>query len=338
MYGILVAALVAALVTWAVTPATQKFSERIGAIDQPEARRLNKVPMPRGGGIALFLGFLVAVILTITVRQFSREGQHTWSWQVVGLLVALGFAVVVGLVDDVRGLSARWQALALLTLGIILVAFGIRIEGITNPFGGWFSTHYNPQVNWNSLGYVASVLITVGWVFTVTKTVDAIDGMDGLASGVCAISAATLALMSAQLHTQEGPTLALISAALVGACLGFLRYNYYPAKIIMGTVGAWVLGITLSAVSILGAFKWAAAVSVLVPLLVLGVPIFDYFHVIARRLMDRAPLTKADRRHLHHRLLALGWKQTQVVWFIYCVTLILCVTALAVFHAGRAPH
>ena len=141
-----------------------------------------------------------------------------------------------------------------------------------------------------------------------------------------------------QLHNPEFATLALIAAALAGACLGFLRHNYHPAKIIMGTVGAWVLGTVLASVSILGAFKMAAAVSVLVPVLVLGLPIFDYVHVLTRRLLEHAPLTKADRRHLHHRLMDRGWNQRQIVWFIYSVAVVLCIFALAIFKIGRPGH
>jgi UDP-GlcNAc:undecaprenyl-phosphate GlcNAc-1-phosphate transferase len=338
MTAILAAALVAAFVTALVTPSVRRWSEKMGAVDQPGARRVNTVPMPRAGGIAIFLGFLIAVILTVTWRHFAREGQHAWTLQVVGVLLAATWLAIVGLVDDFRDLAARWQALAIILAGLILVAFGVRVEGLTNPFGGSFGLKYDPLVNWHALSGGVSVLVTVAWVFIVTKTVDAIDGVDGLAAGVCAISAATLALMAAQLHTPGGPTLALMAAAIVGACLGFLRHNYYPAKIIMGTIGAWVLGLVLAAVSIMGAFKVAAAVSVLVPVLVLGVPIFDYAHVLTRRLLARAPLTVADKRHLHHRLLARGWNQKQVVWFIYSVAIVLCITALALFQAGRLGH
>jgi len=190
-------------------------------------------------------------------------------------------------------------------------------------------------LNWHSFNFATSIVGTVIWVFVVTKTVDAIDGVDGLAAGVCAISATALALMAVQLTKPEFATLALIAAALAGACLGFLRHNYHPSKIIMGTIGAWTLGLPLAAVSIMGAFKIAAAVSVLVPVLVLGVPIFDYMHVLTRRVLARAPLTVADKRHLHHRLLALGWNQKQVVWFIYGVAILFCVTALAVFRFNR---
>jgi UDP-GlcNAc:undecaprenyl-phosphate GlcNAc-1-phosphate transferase len=340
MYGILVAAFVAALITAAVTPSVQRWAEKIGGrlVDQPSERRVNTEPKPRAGGIAICLGFLVAVLLTVTVRQFSREGQHTWTWQVAGVLTAVVFAGLVGLVDDLKDLSPRMQILGMVGAGLILVAFGVRIEGITNPLGGSPGNAYNPLVNWHPLSLTVSVLLTVLWVFTVTKTVDAIDGVDGLASGVCAISAGTLALMATQLHTSEGPTLALIAAAVMGSCLGFLRYNYHPSKIIMGTVGAWVLGVALAAISILGAFKGAAAVSVLVPILVLGVPLLDYAHVLTRRILEHAPLTKADKRHLHHRLLARKWSQPKIVWFICSVAIVLCLVALVIFQQGRISH
>lgn len=335
MLAIVSAALISGFLTALWTPWVRQWANRHGAIDHPESRRVNTAPVPRAGGIAIYLGFLIAVVLTVTARQFARPGQHTWTLQIVGVLAATSFIAAASLVDDLRSLSARWQAVILVAAALILVAFGVRIEGITNPFGATAGAIYNPNVQWHPLSMGASVFLTVLWVFIVTKTVDTIDGIDGLASGVCAIAAATLALMSAQLHTPEGPTLAVMAAAVTGACLGFLRYNYHPAKIIMGTIGAQVLGITLAAISILGAFKLAAAVSVLVPVLVLGVPIFDFTHVLARRFLAGAPLTHADKRHLHHRLLARGWNQRQVVWFIYSVTLLLCATAFALFRAGR---
>ncbi len=335
MIGILAAALIAAFVTAFSTPYVLRYAEKSTAVDMPGERRANTVPLPRLGGVAILIGFLLAVVLTVTMRQYSRPGQHTWTLQIAGILVATAFVAVVGLIDDFRDLPAKLQALALITAGLILFAFGVRIEGVTNVFGGASSLSYNSLSNWHPLGVVASMLMTIFWVFVVTKTVDAIDGMDGLASGVCAISAATLALMAVQLRNPEFATLALIAAALAGACIGFLRLNYHPAKIIMGTVGAWVLGLVLASVSILGAFKVAAAVSVLVPVLVLGLPIFDYAHVLTRRLLERAPLTRADKRHLHHRLAARGWNQRQIVWFIYSLAVVLCGFALVLFKVGR---
>ena len=335
MYGIVAAAAISAIITALLSPVVRRWSVRRKMVDQPGERRVNTAPMPRGGGLAIFAGILVATALTITIRQFARLGQHTWNEQVVGVLVAIAFVAVVGFIDDLLDLSAKWQTAAILAAGFILMAFGVRIEGITNPLGPGLGTAWTVLRDWHELSVPLSIFVTLVWVFVVTKTVDAIDGVDGLAAGVCAISAATLALMSAQLHTNLGPTLALMAAAVLGACLGFLRDNYHPAKIIMGTSGAWVLGFTLASISILGAFKFATAVSVAVPILVLGVPILDYTHVLTRRALEGAPLTHADKRHLHHRLLARGWTQPQVVWFVYSLTALLCVAALVLFRASR---
>jgi UDP-GlcNAc:undecaprenyl-phosphate GlcNAc-1-phosphate transferase len=241
---------------------------------------------------------------------------------------------LVGLLDDLRDLSAGWQALGILTAGAILIAFGVRIEGITNPLVTQPSGEYNPA-RWMALGPMVSILVTLFWVFLVTKTVDAIDGLDGLAAGVCAISSATLALMAASSHQPGGPTIALLASAVAGACIGFLRHNYRPARIFMSTIGAQFLGFMLAAISILGTFKVAAAVSVLVPVLVLGVPIFDYAVVVMKRVANRAPLTMADRRHLHHRLLDHGLSHQQAVWVIYGCTIVLCAAALILFRASR---
>jgi UDP-GlcNAc:undecaprenyl-phosphate/decaprenyl-phosphate GlcNAc-1-phosphate transferase len=329
MPGIIVAAIIAALITMAVTPAVKRWSEKMGAIDQPEARRVNIKPIPRAGGVAIAIGFFCSVVFAVSVRQFSRAGQHTWNQQVVGILVAALFLCLVGLLDDFKNLKAKWQALAIAGSGLILCAFGVRIEGLGNLPG---LAH---TISWHPLGMGISVLVTVIWVFVVTKTVDAIDGLDGLAAGVCAICASAMAIVSVQLHKPEFATLALIAAALTGSCLGFLRYNYNPAKIIMGTIGSWLLGFILSAITILGAFKAAAAVSFVVPLFVMGVPIFDYAHVLGRRFVEGAPLTQADKRHLHHRLLARGLTQRQVVWCIWCIAALLCTIALTVFQAQR---
>lgn len=339
MLAIFMAALVAACVTAFATPYVLRWSVKQGVIDQPDERRSNTSEKPRAGGIAIYFGFLVAVILTVSLRHFSKAGQHTWTLQIIGILVATTFVAIVGLVDDFKNLPAVWQALALVVGGLILAAFGVRIEGITNLFSPAAGGQYNPHLNWHSFDYVTSVAATVFWVFVVTKTIDAIDGLDGLASGVCAISATALALMAVQLTKPEFATLALIAAAIAGACLGFLKHNYPPAKIFMGTIGAWTLGLPLAAVSILGSFKIAAAVSVFVPVLVLGVPLFDYVHVLTRRLLARAPLTAADKRHFHHYLhVDRGWNQRQVVWFIYGVALLFCVAALAVFQMNRTRH
>ncbi len=326
MMGVLGAAILAALITIYFTPTVRAWAFKKGVVDMPSARRINTEPMPRAGGVAIFAGFLVAAMVAVLARQLRVPHEPIWTPQVTGFLLATTLMAVFGLVDDLKNLSPKFQILAMLASALLLFAFGIRIEGIAHPFTG----------KWLPLPIGVSIGATVLWIIIVTKTVDAIDGLDGLASGVSALCAMTLALMATQLKSVEGATIALLAAALAGACVGFLRHNYHPAKIIMGTVGAWVLGFGLAALSIMGAFKLAATVSVAVPVLVLGVPIFDFTHVLARRALARAPLTQADKRHLHHRLLAKGLNQRQVALTIYGITFLFCVTALILFQAGRA--
>lgn len=330
--------LIAMGITWALTPWVMRFALRFGAVAVPRDRDVHETPTPRWGGIAIYFGVMAAVAATVTYRHIITHGAHGWSHQIIGVLVAGTFIGLFGMLDDLKELRALWQALAILAAGGILIAFGVRIEGMANPFMGGHalagSEPYNPA-RWISFAPAFSVLCTLFWVFLVTKTVDAIDGLDGLAAGVCAISAASLALLAAASHQPEGPTLALLAAAVVGACAGFLRHNYSPARIFMSTVGAQFLGLMLAALSIMGTFKVAAAISVLVPVLVLGVPIFDYGIVLVKRFASRAPLTAADRRHLHHRLLDRGLTKQQAVWVIYGCTAALCVAALVIFGVTR---
>lgn len=329
MLGVIGAAVLAAIITMLLTPPARAWCLRVGGgmVDKPEARRVNTEPMPRGGGIPIFVGFLVSASLALLIRQLRLPGQPVWTHQTTGALLATFFVAACGLIDDLKTLSAKLQIVMMIGSALVLAAFGVRIEGVANPFHGG---------TWMALPLPVSVLVTVFWVLVVTKTVDAIDGSDGVAAGVCTICATTLALMASQLKNVGGPQIALISAALAGSCIGFLRHNFHPAKIIMGTVGAYVLGFLLAAISIMGAFKSAAIVSVAVPVLVLGVPIFDFTHVLASRLRDKAPLTKADKRHLHHRLLARGWNQKQVALTIYGITIAFCAVALIIFQTTRS--
>lgn len=199
MFAILIAALAAAFITSAVTPAVQKWSEARGAVDQPEERRVNTTPKPRAGGVAICAGFFISVLTIVSIRQFRVPGQHTWSLQIIGILIAALFVALVGLIDDFKNLKAKWQALSIAAGGMILYAFGVRIEGITNVFHMGGDGGYVSGLSWHPLGTALSVFATILWVFVVTKTVDAVDGVDGLASGVCAISATALALMAVQI-------------------------------------------------------------------------------------------------------------------------------------------
>ena len=331
MKGLTASFIVALAVAWAVTPFVLHLAWKKGALAHPRARDVHTQPTPRWGGIAIYLGVVLAVVFTVTARHIITGGEAGWTWQLVGILLAGTMIALVGIIDDVKDLRALFQIIGIVSAGVVLIAFGVRIEGLTIPFlqveaGSWAGVN---------LAFWPSILVTLFWVFLVTKTVDAIDGLDGLAAGVCASSAATLGLMAAASNQPGGPSVALLAAAVAGACIGFLRYNYNPAKIFMSTVGAQFLGLMLAAISIVGTFKVAAAISVAVPVLVLGVPIFDYGIVILRRLANKAPLTMADRRHLHHRLLDRGLSQRQAVWVIYGCTVVMCGVALAIFQMSR---
>lgn len=317
------AAAVAFVVALIATPAVKRLAERCGAIDYPgDERRVHQDPTPRWGGLALYLGVFVAWLAVYPFSQLPSGQEYVGFYTVNSLwIMGIGAGVVIfGMLDDKFSLSAAWQALFLLACGIALSHPGlgnIRIEGISVPFSS------GSYINFSELN---SVLLTSGFVFVITKTMDTIDGIDGLAAGVAAISAGTMVVLA--LYQQ--PLVGVLCAAAVGACLGFLKYNFHPAKIFMGTGGAQFLGFFLAAVSIQGAMKTAATAAFVVPLLVFGVPMWDAFVVVVRRLRSRTPITQADKRHLHHTLLGKGFNQRQTAIILYLVAIVLCGTAILV--------
>lgn len=327
MKGIAAAFAVALLISFAITPAVARLAVRRGVLAIPRDRDVHVKPIPRWGGIAIWVGYLLASLAAISYRHFATNGSNGWSMHLVGIILAGTFIAAIGLVDDVKELSALKQTVAILAAAGILIAFGVRVEGISNPFVQHHHGNYTPA-QFYSLALVPSILLTAFWVFVVTKTVDAIDGLDGLAAGVCAISAASLAYIAVTPKQPDGPAVALMASALAGACLGFLRWNYHPARIFMSTVGAQFIGLTLAALAIEGTSKIAAAMSMFVPILLMGVPIFDYGIVIARRILHRAPITQADKRHLHHRLLDYGLSHPQAVVCIWGISLVMCFLAI----------
>lgn len=321
-----------------LTPQVRKLAFRFGAVAVPRDRDVHKQPLPRWGGLAMVGAFLLTLAIIYTYIDAHR---HVFPWshhqleQFVGVLVAGLLVAVVGTLDDKYEMSALWQSLALIGAGVVLVLFGVRIEGITNPFAH-VSSHlpahgYDPAT-WEQFPIWFSAAATILWVFGVAKTVDFLDGLDGLAAGVCAICGTTLALMSAQVGQYE---VTIIAAALVGACLGFLRYNRNPASIIMGTVGAQFLGFVLAAIAIIGTLKIPATVSVALPVLVLGVPIFDGIRVVTQRTINRTPAYLPDKTsHIHHLLLKRYGSQRKAVWMIYGLTASLCALAFLLFRVS----
>ncbi|MCC7229000.1 MAG: undecaprenyl/decaprenyl-phosphate alpha-N-acetylglucosaminyl 1-phosphate transferase [Fimbriimonadaceae bacterium] len=318
--------LVAMLITWGLTPRVRMLAFKSGAVDDPKRddRRIHKEPLPRWGGIAIFIGIAIAIA---AVLPFAFPKTNPYPLYLVGMLVVGALLVVAGALDDLYQYSAKIQLLILLGAGVAIQFFAgsigkIQIRTLGIPF-----TDHHIQLLW------AAIPLTAIYIFIVTKTMDTIDGVDGLASGIAAISAGTLMTIA----VYEGqPRVAIIAAAVGGSCIGFLRHNYNPAKIIMGTGGAYILGFTLACLSIVGAVKTAAALTLIIPIFVFGVPIFDAIQVVIRRKLSGVPITQADKRHLHHQLLKRGLSQRQTVWVLYLAAAALCGTLLVIILRSYA--
>ncbi len=316
-----VAFLAAAALSLILTPVVRSLANRVDAIDQPEERRVNTTPVPRGGGIAVAAAFLV-VTLGLLVANATVGLWRPFESLTQPDLLALGLggvaATLVGMADDRYDLRARWQLAGQIAVALIPVGLGIAVGAIANPFG--------PGVI--RLEGVWGALFVVVWIVGMINSTNFIDGLDGLSSGVGLIAAVTLAIISVTGPAKE-PVVALICVILGGSLLGFLRWNFHPASIFIGTSGVMFLGYTLALLSILGSAK------VVVALLVLGVPIIDTFYIIVRRVSrGRSPFA-ADRGHIHHRLLDLGLSQTQTVLLIYAICAGLGVLSLVLSGTGQ---
>lgn len=333
MVALLTSFWIALLVAWGATPVMARLATRYKAVAVPRQRDMHDTPTPRWGGAAIAVAVLIAAAVAISLRHVVSGGASGWSVDMVGVLVAAAFVCVWGMLDDRFELSASKQILGILLTAGILLLFGVRMDGMGHPMVVQKARTYDPA-GWIQFTVPISVLMTVLWTGIVAKTVDAMDGLDGLAAGICAISAATLTFIAAVSKVPEGPTIALVGAAIVGACIGFLRFNTSPARIFMGSSGGLFLGVILAALSMLGSFKIATAWSLVIGVLVLGVPIFDYAVVLYKRIIERAPLSGGDRRHLHHRLLDLGLSTRDTVFVIYCYTAVLCSLAIALLNYG----
>lgn len=311
------------------TPLAIKLAPKIGAVDIPkDARRMHTKPMPRFGGMAIFLGAMISIAWVIwfgwpmLLEEFEKMGADIIQQPVrhmFGVLLGGGLIYILGVIDDLKGMPAKVKFLGQTLIACIPYAFGIRIEFVTNHFGTMFGdTHsYFPGI--------ASFVITIIWIVGITNTVNLIDGLDGLASGVAAISSLCLAY-TAYIHGSYLPALGML--ALAGAALGFLPYNFHPAKIFMGDGGSLFLGFMLATLSIVGPMKSATIMAVIVPVLVLGVPIFDTAFAILRRLINHRPIMEADKGHLHHRLMASGMGQRRTVLTLYGISGVMGVAAV----------
>jgi UDP-GlcNAc:undecaprenyl-phosphate GlcNAc-1-phosphate transferase len=310
--------LLALAVVLVLTPAVARVGRILGVVDEPgEKRRLHVRPVPRLGGIALFLGVFVPAIAFLDLDGVWR-----------GILLGAALAMIVGLIDDFRGLPWWAKLSGQAGAAAVPLGFGLAIDRFTFPLVG---IHDVPE--W--VGVPATFL----WIVAIMNMVNFLDGLDGLAAGICAIAGSTFALIALSLGTVQAGILAAIVA---GACFGFLRHNFYPARIFMGDAGAMLLGFTLAAVSVQGLLKTAATVALAFPLLVLAIPIIDTSFVVVRRLKYREKVYVADQAHLHHRFLRRGFSQRRAVvtMYVWCGTLALAAlaTRFVPFREGGDWH
>ena len=318
--------LVAALLA---TPFAKRIATLVGAVDYPSARRINTVPIPRMGGIAIFSGIVVAFAV-------QYVGTTYWGWPVVLVpspklqidywLLVLAFLVIffTGVADDVLSLKPLQKLAGQLVAAVLAVAAGLVIGDIANPL-----THGFIQLGW--LAYPVTVIYLVAYV----NIINLIDGLDGLAAGISTIASVTMFALSVWAGRLDS---AALSIAVAGSALGFLRYNFHPAQIFMGDSGSLTLGFALGTASLLSVTRFAGLTTIVVPLVIAAVPIIDTFSAIVRRLRGHVSIGHADRGHIHHRLMAEGFDQRQAVLLMYGWTALLCLGAVLMTKVETLPR
>ena len=314
MAGLLTGSLIAFLISLLMTPLVKKLAFRVGAVDRPEARKVHSRLMPRMGGLAIFLGFTITILL---VEPMTKSN--------IGLLAGGLLILLLGLADDIVGVSPRMKLLGQIIAAGVLVGFGEKIDFLTNPFGAHM--FYLPAA--------VGIPLTIFWIVGVTNAVNLVDGLDGLAGGLAAIASLTLALIG---WANDQMMIVVPAVILSASIIGFLKYNFHPAKIFMGDSGSLFLGYMLAGLSVIGLTKGAAVISVFVPILILGIPIFDTLYAIVRRFINNQPILEADKGHLHHRLLAIGLSHRQTVVAIYGISSVLggCAIVLTFLTTAQA--
>ena len=313
--------LIAAVLSFALTPLIRRQLLLRRIVDRPNARRVNRRPIPRSGGLAVAAAFLLVAGVFLLINASARLLPVPLSLgplEAVALLLGGALAAGLGAIDDLFDLRARWQLVGQVALATGAVVFGIAIDVVNNPFGGPVFRFWPPV----AIGF------TIFWIVGMINSINWIDGLDGLSSGVAIIAAVTLGLISLSTRVNQ-PLVAVLCFALAGALAGFLRWNFNPARIFSGTSGVQFVGYTLAVLSILGTAKVAVA------LLVLGVPIIDTFWIIVRRLSQRRSPFSPDKQHIHHRLLDLGLTHRQTVLVIYGLCAVLAALALILTGASQ---
>lgn len=302
MSNMILGLLTSLIIAFLATPYVKKLAVRIGAVDAPDQRKVHTRIMPRMGGLAIYIGFVISFFLFVPF-QSKRE--------LLGILIGGTIILIVGMLDDKLQLSPKWKMLGqLIATAVVVIPFGLKIGIVNLPYDGYLDF---------SKGWLfwLAVPITMIWIVGVTNAVNLIDGLDGLSAGVSGIATATMAIMAL---IMKDMVVAIYCFVLLGAILGFLYFNFHPARIFMGDTGSLFLGFNLAALSIMG-FKEAVFVSFIIPIVVLAVPLWDTLFAIVRRIVNKKPISSPDKGHLHHCLLKMGLSHRASVLTIYSISI-----------------
>lgn len=315
----IISCIIAVIVSFLATPLVKMIAFRVGAVDVPkDERRIHKKPIARLGGLAIILATVVTMFVNIVLASITQ-----WNFKIgeniLGVVVGCSIIAVIGIIDDIKPQKAKLK-LIFQVIAAICVVFvsNIRVQAISNPFS---------STGVLVLNYYVSCFITICWLIGITNAINLIDGLDGLAAGISALSYLAMFLISVIL---SDVSIQIVTIILAGAVIGFLPHNFNPAKIFMGDTGSTFLGFTLAVISVSGTLKSYAAISIIIPVLILGVPLFDTTFAILRRICSGKSIMEADRGHIHHKLMDMGFSQKQVVLLMYLASAILGVSAVLI--------
>ena len=302
-----------------VTPGVIVLARKTGALDKPNSRKVHKKPVPRIGGLGIYISFMISMAAVMASGDIAEDVM----FQLEGLMLSGTLIVILGLIDDYTDLPAKVKLVGqIIAACVLVIGFDVRIDFINNPIVDGEYIYLE----------MLAIPVAVFWVVGLTNTVNLIDGLDGLAAGVATIAAITIFLVALE---QNILLVAVLTAALAGSAIGFLFYNFNPARIFMGDSGSMFLGFMLAGISIIGAVKSAALVALIVPILALGLPILDTTFAIIRRYRGGVPIFKPDKGHLHHRLLDLGFTQRQAVLLMYIISALLGLSAIVLTEVSN---
>jgi UDP-N-acetylglucosamine 2-epimerase len=323
MYEYFISFTLSFIIAFSFTPAAKKIAFLAGAVDVPkDSRRMHRKPIARFGGLAIAMGFFITLLFNVIGVNLGVLSTFVPNKQFWGLLIGILIIEAIGAVDDVKQLSAKIKLPFQIAAALVVVYSGTSIQYVTNPFSDFGYSQLHPAI---------SAAVTVFWIVGITNAINLIDGLDGLAAGVSSIASLSLFFVSV---LRGDMATAMITSVLAGSTMGFLPYNFNPAKIFMGDTGSTFLGFTLGVISIQGTYKSFTAIAIAIPLLVLAVPLFDTLTAIIRRLLSGKSIMEADRGHLHHRLIDMGLGQRKSVALMYTVSAALGLCAIVLADKG----